>query len=200
MPEPKTTKLVQIALFDGFELLDAFAPLDVWQLANKLSPGLRTELVSVSGAEEITALGGVPIRPTAGFVADGDVLLVPGAPEMWRSGEMPPGLAQTMHAWLGEGRLLATVCTGAVFAARAGLLRGRPAITHRSALSVLSEEGARVTHARVVDAGDLITCGGVTSGLDLAIYLAERFLGSDIAMRVEDMMEYERRGTVWRDA
>ncbi|BDT90513.1 MULTISPECIES: hypothetical protein [Nocardia] len=55
-----------------------------------------------------------------------------------------------------------------------------------------------IIRARVVDDGDLVTTGGVTSGLDLALWLVQRELGSDIAVRIEEILEYERRGTVWR--
>lgn len=55
-----------------------------------------------------------------------------------------------------------------------------------------------ITRARVVDDGDLVTTGGVTSGLDLALWLVQRELGSGIAVRIEEILEYERRGTVWR--
>ena len=51
--------------------------------------------------------------------------------------------------------------------------------------------------ARVVDDGNLVTAGGVTSGLDLGVYLVERELGPQIAHAVEALFEYERRGTVW---
>jgi len=50
----------------------------------------------------------------------------------------------------------------------------------------------------VVDDGDFISAGGVTSGLDLALYLLERSYGPRIAHAVEELFEYERRGTVWK--
>jgi transcriptional regulator GlxA family with amidase domain len=55
-----------------------------------------------------------------------------------------------------------------------------------------------VIEARVVDAGDIITSGAITSGLDLALWLVERFASPAIACKVEALMEYQRRGTVWR--
>lgn len=80
-----------------------------------------------------------------------------------------------------------------------GLLHGRPAITHRAALPEFEKHGAFVTHARVVDDGDVVTCAGVTSGLDLALHQVERFFSSEIAFSMEEALEYERRGTVWRN-
>ena len=50
----------------------------------------------------------------------------------------------------------------------------------------------------MVDDGDLVTAGGVTSGLDLALHLVERYFGADAALAAERELEYERRGTVWR--
>jgi transcriptional regulator GlxA family with amidase domain len=83
--------------------------------------------------------------------------------------------------------------------AASGILQGRPAITHHGAIQDLQAAGAQVTQARVVDSGDIVTAGGVTSGLDLALWLVERFYGSKIAHEIEVEIEYERRGVVWQD-
>jgi len=81
----------------------------------------------------------------------------------------------------------------------AGLLDGRHAVTHHLGMDVLGATGAIPVQARVVDDGDLVTAGGVTSGLDLGLYLLERELGPRIARSVEELFAYERRGTVWRN-
>ena len=97
-----------------------------------------------------------------------------------------------------DGALVASVCTGAMLLAAAGLLTNRPAITHHVAIDDLKAAGAKVTHARVVDDGDVVTAGGVTSGLDLVLHLVERHWGAPLALAAERELEYERRGTVWR--
>ena len=66
------------------------------------------------------------------------------------------------------------------------------------AMDVLAATGAIAVAARVVDDGNLVSAGGVTSGLDLGVYLLERELGPRIAHAVESLFAYERRGTVWR--
>jgi transcriptional regulator GlxA family with amidase domain len=81
--------------------------------------------------------------------------------------------------------------------AAAGVTAGRPAITHRSAIEDLRASGAVIVPARVVDDGDIVTAGGVTSGLDLALWLVERWFGSPLADGVAGAMEHERRGPVW---
>jgi len=93
---------------------------------------------------------------------------------------------------------VATVCTGAMLATAAGLTRGRPAITHRSAVEELRAAGAQVVEARVVDDGDLVTAGGVTSGIDLALWLVERHFGAKLAEAVAAEIEHPRHGEVWR--
>ena len=72
------------------------------------------------------------------------------------------------------------------------------AITHHGAIADLQASGAYVIKARVVDDGDILTAGGVTSGVDLALWLIEKYSRSQVAIAVEAEMEYERRGTVWQ--
>lgn len=81
----------------------------------------------------------------------------------------------------------------------AGLLRGRPAVTHHMGMGVLEASGAVPVRARVVDDGNLVSGGGVTSGIDVALHLVERTLGPRIAHAVETLFEHGRRGTVWRN-
>jgi transcriptional regulator GlxA family with amidase domain len=81
--------------------------------------------------------------------------------------------------------------------AEAGLTDDRPAITHRSAIDELRESGAEVVEARVVDDGDLLTAGGITAGIDLALHLLEREFEADLADQVASVMEYETHGEVF---
>ncbi|MEV0973954.1 DJ-1/PfpI family protein [Microtetraspora glauca] len=94
---------------------------------------------------------------------------------------------------------VATVCGGSLILAMAGLIEGRHATTHHLGMDLLDATGAVSVPARVVDDGDLVTGAGVTSGLDLALYLLERELGPRIAHAVEQLFAYERRGVVWRE-
>lgn len=92
---------------------------------------------------------------------------------------------------------VATVCGGSLALAMAGLLEGRHAVTHHLGMDMLEATGVNVVRARVVDDGDLVTSGAVTSGLDLALHLLERSYGAQVALGVEDLFAYERRGMVW---
>ncbi|WP_197981941.1 DJ-1/PfpI family protein [Frigoribacterium sp. CFBP 13712] len=93
--------------------------------------------------------------------------------------------------------LVAIICVGGLALGMAGLLEGRAAVTHTQGNNVLEATGTTVVRARVVDDGDLASAGGVTSGLDLALHLLEREFGPRIALAVEKLFGYERRGIVW---
>lgn len=206
-PEGVTTMRMQIVVYDGFDELDALAPLEVLRRAAELGADLTVELVTLAPRDEVTAAFGLRLRADGALDLDTppDLVLVPGGG--WAAGgasgvraeiargELPAAIAQ-LHA---RGTAIATVCTGAMLAAAAGLTRGRHATTHAAALDALRQNGADVPAARVVDDGDLISAGGITSGLDLALWLVERFFGARLACAIEQRMEYERRGSVWRE-
>jgi transcriptional regulator GlxA family with amidase domain len=93
-------------------------------------------------------------------------------------GVIPAAIAERYAA----GCSIAGVCTGTMLLAASGILDGRPAVTHRSALDDLRGFGVDVhPEARVVDDGDVITAGGVTSGIDLALHIVARERGREAA-------------------
>jgi len=96
-----------------------------------------------------------------------------------------------------EGTIVAGVCTGGMLLAASGILNGRKATMHYLAQNEISEYGAELLRYRIVDQGNIITARGVTSGLDLGLWITERFASPKIAAAVEYRMEYERRGVVW---
>ena len=108
-------------------------------------------------------------------------------------GELP----EAIRALHGRGTMIASVCTGGMLVSAAGLLCGRPATTHHGAIEALRGQGAEIVDARVVDDGDVLSCGGVTSGIDLALRMVERERGAEVAQRIAVESEYERRGPLW---
>jgi transcriptional regulator GlxA family with amidase domain len=188
---------LQIVIFDGFEVTDALAPFDALSISSHLGAQLETTLVTVNGATEVVALDGVSVKPTSHFNPSADLLLIPGCPR-WQTDYHPHGVAEKLQHWHGAGKTITSVCTGAVFVAQAGLLKGRNATTHYTAFDALQKAGAHTITARVVDDGDIITSAGVTSGLDLALSLIERYFDPQIALATGQVLEYERRSVVWR--
>jgi transcriptional regulator GlxA family with amidase domain len=194
---------IEIPLYDGFDEVDAIGPFEVLGNAAIARDGVSVELVGAHGPGEVVAAHGMRVVVDRG-IGEADLVVVPGGG--WRD---LPGLPRGARREYDDGRLsarlaelhavgatIASVCTGAMLLAKAGLLEGRPATTHRAVLDDLRAEGAIVDgEARVVDDGDILTCGGVTSGLDLAFHLVEREWGAELASGIARLMEHERRST-----
>jgi transcriptional regulator GlxA family with amidase domain len=183
----------EILLYDGFDELDAIGPLEV------LSP-LNPRLVTLEPAETVTASHGLKLMPHGTLSEAPGLLIVPGGGWAARNeragayaeyvrGALPAAIAER-HA---RRSIIASVCTGAMLLARAGILTGRPAVTHRSALDDLRAAGADVRpDARWIDDGDILTSGGIMSGIDLSLHLLERLLGPDVAHAAEHRLEHQR--------
>jgi transcriptional regulator GlxA family with amidase domain len=188
---------IDIVLYEGFDELDALGPYEVLR-----NGGLDARLVTREPAETVTGSHGAVLRPHGVLAGDADLVLVPGGGWNDRSaqgaraeaedGALPRRLAE-LHA---AGTPLAAVCTGGMLLAAAGVLEGRPAITHHGAIEDLRASGAVVVEERVVDDGDVLTAGGVTSGIDLALHLVGRARGRRVADAVAREMEHERVGRV----
>jgi transcriptional regulator GlxA family with amidase domain len=198
---------VQVVTFPGVEELDALGPYEVLSYGRRLGGDVEPVLVSAGPAGAMVARHGTNLVVDARLAPESaDVVVVPGGGYADRSrqgtwaeiqrGELPAALRAAQR----PGLTMASVCSGAMLLSAAGLTKGRPCTTHRSALRDLEDAGGQLVDARVVDDGDLVTSGGVTSGLDLALWLLERELGAELAVAVEQQLEYERRGTVWRRA
>jgi transcriptional regulator GlxA family with amidase domain len=198
---------VAILLYDGFDELDAIAPFEVFANAAGAGADCTVSLRTLDDETQVTASHGLRVDADGtldAFDTQPDLLVVPGGGWNDRSsagawteaerGTIPERVA-SLHA---DEVGVAAVCTGGMLLARAGVLDGRPATTHHSALDDLRATEAEVVDARVVDDGDVVTAGGVTSGLDLAFHLVEREFGSDVAKQVSEEMEYQPSDDVAR--
>ncbi|MFX0591221.1 DJ-1/PfpI family protein [Melissospora conviva] len=219
----------QIVLFDGFDPLDVVAPYEVLHAGAIAAAGaLSVELVSAEGPREVASgSGGLSLRATATLdPARAGLIVVPGASGRVADPDEAPdhevgadtgqedpsvqvrlghtlatGLPALLKAAMGNPEVtVAAVCGGSLVLAMSGLLEGRYTTTHHLGLDLLDATGAHAVNARVVDDGDLVSGAGVTSGLDLGLYLLERELGPLVAHAVEQLFAHERRGTVWRNA
>ncbi|ELZ21548.1 ThiJ/PfpI domain-containing protein [Haloterrigena salina JCM 13891] len=191
-----TETTTEIVLFDGFDELDAIGPYEVLENAAQAGADLEIDLVTLEETDLVTASHDLRVEPQ-GTLGQPDILLVPGggwtsANEGVRAVVEDGVLPDKVDACYTEGSTVASVCTGAMVLAEADLLEGRPAATHRVAIDDLEAHAANVVDERVVDDGDVLTAGGVTSGLDLALWLVEREFGEDVASEVSEEMAYER--------
>jgi transcriptional regulator GlxA family with amidase domain len=188
---------IDIVVFDGFDEMDAVAPYEVFRTAAVLGAPIAAELVGAHGAATITASHGLRVVVDRGLSEDADMVLVPGGGWFHGAGvrdEIERGeLTGALVAAREGGAIVGSVCTGAMLLAAAGLVKGRPATTHHSAIEDLRAAGAQIVDgARFVDDGDILTAGGVTSGLDLALHIVEKVSGASVAEQVAGEIEYER--------
>jgi transcriptional regulator GlxA family with amidase domain len=196
---------VHVVLFDGVEELDFSAPYEVFSASGHFADReVEVRYVALDGPRTVEAAYGTRLRVDHGWAPrEADLLVVPGGgyarredPGVWaeiQRGSLPRALAAATR----PGLTVSALCTGVMLLSAAGLTRGRPCTTHHRARADLERQGGVLKNARVVDDGDLVTAGGVTSGLDLALWLVRRQLGADTAVGLEQMLEYEARGTVW---
>jgi transcriptional regulator GlxA family with amidase domain len=192
-------RTIRILAFDDNDELDVIAPYEMLDTARKILQGQNlpapdVRIVSVKGTTEkpdvVRGFHGLTFgtqpwtegeRPDLLIVAGGGYKQNPkGTPAIGISKQMNnPDFTAVILTQHEEGRALASVCTGAFGLVGAGIVQGRRMTTHPVALDDLAKAGAHVLNpdweARVVDDGDIISCGGVTSGTDEALYLVEAF-------------------------
>ncbi|WP_433011703.1 DJ-1/PfpI family protein [Kribbella sp. CA-294648] len=193
---------IEILVFDGVDEMDVMGPFEVWSHASR-RPEFELALVGLDGPVEVTGMHGLQFKAPEGLGTP-DGLFVPGGGWMnraergaWaeaRRGVLPARIAEVAQhtQWVGS------VCTGSMLLAEAGLVKGRPATTNRGAWDELETFGAEVKHNRVVDDGNLVTAGGITAGIDLALHIVERELTAEVADGIAAAMEYARVRDVYR--
>jgi transcriptional regulator GlxA family with amidase domain len=187
---------IGILVFDGLEELDAVGPWEVLAAWTRQWPDDGWSVTTI-------APDGGLIRCAKGLVlqaehawADApplDVLIQPGG-----MGTRPQLVDETYLAWVRARRadtpLLASVCTGSLVYAAAGLLKGRPATTHWASLDRLRELDPSIEvrpDDRYVDDGDMVTAAGVSAGIDMALHLVDRLAGTDRAREVRRYIQYD---------
>lgn len=191
-----TRRVVALA-FDGFLLLDLAGPLGVLETAGYYAAeSYAIELVSLGGGV-VRASSGIRVE-TAPFRAGAgvDLLIVPGGEATMEAAAAEP-VVDLIRRIAAEARRTASVCSGALLLAAAGLLDGKRATTHWGAAATLRRKHPAVTvdsDCIFVEDGATWTSAGVTAGIDLALALVERDHGFAVARQVaQGMVVHHRR-------
>jgi putative intracellular protease/amidase/uncharacterized protein (DUF952 family) len=193
-PDVVTGTRILLLAFTGMTLLDLVGPLDALsriasmgfdkattcEVAALTRGGDPTVVWSAWGAALVTKR----YRPA---LESFDVLVVPGG----------PGTRELEHdadviAYLATfpiNRLTTSVCTGSLLLGAAGRLQGKRATTHHKWMAELARFGALAVEERVVDEGQLVTAGGVTSGIELGLHLVRRLAGDEAHAAIAKQME-----------
>lgn len=193
MTAPAVDRLVRAGLltFEGCDLIDLVNPYEVLLTANRLRERAGApapfELL-VIGPPRVRGYGGMALAPDvrATDAPDLDLLIVPGAIAVDRA-----DLDDDLRLLAARSTLLASVCTGAFFLHRTGLLGDRIATTHWEDADDLRARGATVRDdVRWVDSGDVVTGGGLSSGIAMALHLVERYTDRALAEACARQIDY----------
>jgi cyclohexyl-isocyanide hydratase len=177
---------VGLLVFPDVMQLDMTGPHEVFALG----PECRVLAVGKS-LDPVRASGGLRLMPDAAFAECPplDVLCVPGGAGTTPLLEDAETLAFVRRQAAGC-RFVTSVCTGSLVLGAAGLLVGRRAACHWMSRDLLAAFGAIPDPARVVWDGNVLTGGGVTAGIDMALTLMGELYGSTVARRIQLAMEY----------
>jgi transcriptional regulator GlxA family with amidase domain len=179
---------IAIPLFDRLTALDAVGPYEV---LSRL-PGARVDFVAAEPGVFYTDTRMLGLTAALSYedAATPDILLVPGGMGTRSLMTHEPTLEWVRRAHEGT-RYTTSVCTGALVLAAAGVLDGLEATTHWLYRDMLAEYGARPVDRRVVEQGKVVTAAGVSAGIDMALVLAERIAGPEVAQAIQLGIEYD---------
>jgi len=183
---------IAIALWDGVEELDFAGPFEVLTAWSRMSERPISVRTVASSAATVRCAHDLRVVPDTTWADVGklDLLVLPGGDT--RPLQADDGFLERLRGVAGSGTLMTSVCTGALVYAKAGLLDGRPATTHWSALDRLADLGVNVDReARFVDDGDVVTAAGVSAGIDMALHLVARLESVERAQEVRRYIQYD---------
>lgn len=170
-------RLTQLDFTGPYEVLARMPGAQV-TLASKEGGALETEMgLTFAGLAKLSDVQGA------------DLMMIPGGPGQTAAMLDPAFMAEVKR--LGEGaRYITSVCTGSLILGAAGLLAGKRAGSHWAYRDLLTRFGAIADDARVVRDGDIITGGGVTAGIDIALTIVADIAGEDVAKMIQLAIEY----------
>jgi putative intracellular protease/amidase len=183
---------IAIPLFDRFTALDAVGPYEVLSRV----PGAEVVFVGERAGEYRTDSGVLGMTADAALddvpPTSVDVLVVPGG---FGTRPLATSPDNPLVRWIADVHPATTwttsVCTGALLLGAAGVLDGLPATTHWRLVDALASYGATPVRERVVRAGKVVTAAGVSAGIDMALTLAARIAGDEVAQTIQLGIEYD---------
>ncbi|WP_428604602.1 DJ-1/PfpI family protein [Sedimenticola sp.] len=191
---------VAIYIYDQAEVLDFSGPFEVFTTAARLAPknGAPSVFLVSELGQTVTARGNYRVIPDYGFgdCPTVDLLIVPGGVH---TGELDkPSVIKWIADIAVNTTITASVCTGAFLLAEAGVIKNNPATTHWEDIPALKKAYPSLTvheNIRWVDAGRVVTSGGISAGIDMSLHLIARLYGIDLAQKTAQQMEFAWRSS-----
>jgi transcriptional regulator GlxA family with amidase domain len=182
---------VGAVLFEKFELLDLFGPLELFGLLE----GRASITVMAEKTGSVRSSGG-PYAMAEATMADSkgfDVLLIPGGIGT-RKEMVNPQFLSELRRLAEASRIVATVCTGSLLLAKTGLIDGRKATSNKRVFQLVTSHGPKVdwiAKARWVEDGKYFTSSGISAGMDMTLALIAREYGRETALEIAARAEYQ---------
>ncbi len=190
-----TPRTVAILVFDDVEVLDFAGPLEVFGVADELAGGESFNVVTVAPAPgTILARQRLKLNPTYTLenCPAADLLVIPGGLGT-RALLRRPAVLEWVRQRARHAEIVFSICTGALVLGQIGLLDGLRVTTHADSLALLAEIAPAAVidpSRRYHDHGKIVTAAGISAGIDAALHLVGRLLGSEAAARTAREMEY----------
>lgn len=187
-------KTVAILLFDDVEVLDFAGPFEVFGVAGG-AHSLYQVMTVAETSRPVLARNKLSVNPAYDFASmpHADILVLPGGAGTRRE-KLRPAMLAFIREKAAAAELVISVCTGALLLAKAGLLAGCHAATHRGALAELALDEPRcvvLPNARVVDNGKFVLSAGISTGIEACLYAVAREHGEAVAEATATYMEYD---------
>lgn len=192
---------VAILIFDDVEILDFCGPYEVFGVTGEDDNQAKPFQVFTVAEEKrpVLARNQLSVNPQYDFSTcpQPDILLIPGG--LGTRKQMDNlNVIEWVKACSEKAELVLSVCTGALILAKVGLLDGLAATTHHHALDLLREIAPKTEvreNERVVDNGKIILSAGISTGIDMSLYVVAKLLGKEKAIATAEQMEYYWNGS-----
>lgn len=188
---------VGLFLFNDVEVLDFAGPFEVFSVTalDDGSQPFKVKTISEDG-NSITAKNGLTVVPDYSFetAPSFDILIIPGGSGARKNEIRKPHVISWIRQQAEMVLQLASVCTGSLLLAEAGLLNGLQATSHWASVDQMEQDYPLVDVVRgtkFVDEGRIITSAGISAGIDMSFRLIERLLGRKQAFDTAKRMEYD---------
>lgn len=192
------TKMINVGilLFNEVEVLDFAGPFEVFSIAQRGNEKLFNVITISENGEIIRARNGLKIQPDTSFnhELNLDILIIPGGYGAEEIEIKNKKVINWIKSQKEKVKIIASVCTGAFLLAESGLLDNKKATAHWMDISRLENDYPKINvikNTRFVDESDIITSGGISSGINMSLHIITKLFGLQIAEITAKRMEYD---------
>ncbi|QUG84452.1 DJ-1/PfpI family protein [Bacillus nitratireducens] len=187
---------VGIFLFNEVEVLDFAGPFEVFSVATTNGERPFTVHTVSQDGETIMARNGLKVQPDYSIenLPPVDILIIPGGLGVRENEVENKIVINWIRKQMKEVKLMASVCTGALLLAKAGLLEEKQAATHWASIENFRNDFPNVEvleNVKFVDEGHIITSGGISAGINMSFHIVKNLLGVRVAEETAKRMEYD---------